>query len=68
MRLIEFTDLEGDVAFINPKYLVAIEKVSNELNEKYNGNYRIATVNNRTFFVNEQNFNIIWNTIVTMKD
>ena len=59
MRLIEFTDLEGDVAFINPKYLVAIEKVSNELNEKHNGNYRIATVNNRTFFVNEQNFNII---------
>lgn len=68
MKLIEFTDLDGDTAFVNPKYIVAIEKLSKELDKKVNGNYRVATVNNRTFFVNEQNFNIIWNTIVTIKD
>lgn len=57
-------DYENTEAIINKEMIVAIEKIIEELDERLKGKYRLCLVDNRVFYINEDEYKRIFNEFV----
>lgn len=57
-------DYENTEAIINEEMIVAIEKITEELDERLKNKYRLCLVDNRVFYINEDEYKRIFNEFI----